>query len=147
MMACIPGFIPGLAAAHGRFGTQAVAALCQTAIRWAEEGHPVSSFEFAQLSFDAPYTTYFPSSRELFTPNGFLPQVGERFRNPKLAATLRKLAVGWSGLFHQGRLGPAFRRRSESAGLENQARRHVRRFLHAGWNRSAIASAIPKWSN
>lgn len=102
MMACIPGFIPGLAAAHGRFGSKPWPQLCQPAIRWAEEGHPVSSFEFAQLSFDAPYTTYFPSGRDLFTPNGFLPQVGERFRNPKLAATLKRLSVDGPEYFTKG---------------------------------------------
>ena len=35
---------------------------------------------------------YFPAGRELFTPGGFLPQVGDRFRNPELAKTLRRLA-------------------------------------------------------
>ena len=30
--------------------------------------------------------------REHFTPNGFLPQVGERFKKPELAKTLRRLA-------------------------------------------------------
>ena len=102
MAGCIPGFIPGLAAAHGKFGSKPWAELCQAAIHWAEEGHPVSSFEFAQLTFDAPYTTYFPSGRELFTPNGFLPQVGERFRNPKLAMTLKKLAADGPEYFTKG---------------------------------------------
>lgn len=102
MAACIPGFVPGLAAAHGRFGTKPWADLCQNAIRWAEEGHPVSSFEFSQLSFDAPYTTYFPSGRELFTPTGFLPQAGERFRNPKLAVTLKNLAADGPEYFTKG---------------------------------------------
>jgi gamma-glutamyltranspeptidase/glutathione hydrolase len=102
MAACIPGFIPGLAAAHGRFGTKPWAGLCHDAIHWAEEGHPVSSFEFSQLSFDAPYTTYFPSSRELYTPSGFLPQAGEHFRNPKLAATLKKLSTDGPEYFTKG---------------------------------------------
>lgn len=102
MMACIPGFVPGLGAAHGRFGSKPWARMCQDAIRWADEGHPVSSFEFSQLSSDAPYTTYFPSSREIFTPNGFLPQVGERFRNPKLAATLKQLSAQGPEYFTHG---------------------------------------------
>ena len=102
MMACIPGFVPGLGAAHARFGTKAWSRLCQDAIRWADEGHPVSSFEFSQLSFDAPYTTYFPSGREVFTPNGFLPQAGERFRRPQLAATLKRLAAEGPEYFTKG---------------------------------------------
>jgi gamma-glutamyltranspeptidase/glutathione hydrolase len=102
MAACIPGFMPGLAAAHGRFGSRKWSDLCQSAIRWADEGHPVSSFEFAQFAYDAPYTTYFPSGRELFTPNGFFPQVGERFKNPKLANTLKRLASDGPDYFTKG---------------------------------------------
>ncbi len=102
MAACIPGFIPGLGAAHARFGSKPWKDLCQTAIHWAEEGHPVSSFEFGQFAFDAPYLTYFPSGRELFTPTGFFPQVGERFRNPKLAATLKNLAAQGPEYFTKG---------------------------------------------
>jgi gamma-glutamyltranspeptidase/glutathione hydrolase len=102
MAGCIPGFIPGLGAAHARFGTKPWAELCQQAIHWAGEGHPVSSFEFAQFSYDAPYITYFPSGRELFTPKGFFPQVGERFRNPKLAATLKRLATEGPDYFTKG---------------------------------------------
>jgi len=102
MAACIPGFIPGLAAAHARFGTKPWAGLCEPAIHWADAGHPVSSFEYAQLVYDAPYTTYFPSGRELFTPHGFLPQVGEPFRNPKLSGTLKNLAKQGPEYFTKG---------------------------------------------
>jgi len=44
--ACIPGFMPGMKAIHQRFGTKPWAELCADAIYWAEEGHPVSSFEY-----------------------------------------------------------------------------------------------------
>jgi gamma-glutamyltranspeptidase/glutathione hydrolase len=48
-MASIPGFIPGLAAVHERFGTKSWSYLCEHAIKWAEEGHQVSSFEFGVM--------------------------------------------------------------------------------------------------
>jgi gamma-glutamyltranspeptidase/glutathione hydrolase len=90
--ACIPGFMPGLKAIHERFATRPWAELCEPAIRWAEEGHPVSSFEFGVLQEELPGNTYFPAGRELFTPEGFTPQVGDAFKNPRLAATLKRLA-------------------------------------------------------
>lgn len=90
--ACIPGFMPGMKAIHERFGTRPWARLCEPAIRWAEEGHVVTSFEFGVLTEELRGNVYFPSGRELFTPGGFLPQVGDRFRKPELAKTLRRLA-------------------------------------------------------
>ena len=90
--ACIPGFMPGLKAIHERFGTKPWARLVEPAIRWAEEGHPVSSFEFGVLTEELRGNVYFPAGRELFTPGGFLPQVGDRFKKPELAKTLRRLS-------------------------------------------------------
>ncbi|MDD5646276.1 MAG: gamma-glutamyltransferase [Candidatus Bipolaricaulis sp.] len=90
--ACIPGFMPGMKALFERFGTRPWSTLCEDAILWAEEGHPVSSFEFGVLESEMPSHAYFPESRALFMPDGHTPQVGERFRNPKLAATLRRVA-------------------------------------------------------
>jgi gamma-glutamyltranspeptidase/glutathione hydrolase len=90
--ACVPGFMPGLKAIHDRFGTKPWSRLCEPAIRWAEEGHVVNSFEFGVLTEELRGNVYFPAGRELFTPGGFLPQVGDRFRNPELAKTLRRLA-------------------------------------------------------
>jgi gamma-glutamyltranspeptidase / glutathione hydrolase len=90
--ACIPGFMPGLKAIHERFGTKPWARLVEPAIRWAEEGHVVNSFEFGVLTEELRGNVYFPAGRELFTPGGFMPQVGDRFKNPELAKTLKRLA-------------------------------------------------------
>ena len=90
--ACIPGFMPGLKAIHERFGSKPWARLVEPAIRWAEEGHVVNSFEFGVLTEELRGNVYFPAGRELFTPGGFMPQVGDRFRKPELAKTLKRLA-------------------------------------------------------
>lgn len=100
--ACIPGFMPGLQALYERFGTKPWSYLCQPAIQAATEGHVVSSFEFAVLYEELPFLTYFPSGRELFTPDGFLPQVGDRFKNPGLARTLQRLAEEGPEYFTKG---------------------------------------------
>src|SRR4051812_10211599 len=74
--AAIPGFMPGLGAMHERFGTKSWARLCEDAIRWAEEGHPVSSFEYGVNVFAAPFSTFFEEGRDVFMPNGYLTPVG-----------------------------------------------------------------------
>ncbi|MEQ1771679.1 MAG: gamma-glutamyltransferase, partial [Devosia sp.] len=100
--AAIPGFMPGVGEMHRRFGRLPWARLCADAIRWAEEGHPVSSFEYGVNVFAAPFSTFFPEGREVFMPSGYLTPVGSVTRNPKLAKTLRTLAVEGPDLFTTG---------------------------------------------
>ena len=90
--AAVPGFMPGLAALHERFGSLPWRQLCQSAIRWAEEGHPVSSFEYGVNVFAAPFYSFFESARDVFMPEGYLTPVGGIMANPQLAKTLRRLA-------------------------------------------------------
>jgi gamma-glutamyltranspeptidase / glutathione hydrolase len=87
----IPAFMPGMKAIYERFGTRPWASLCEEAIYWADEGHPVSSFEHLVNAVTFEFITYFPEGRALFTADGFLPPVGSKFRNPELGKTLRRL--------------------------------------------------------
>ena len=52
-MACIPGFMPGVAAIHARFGTKPWRALVEPAIPWAENGHPMDEFTRSVLEYRA----------------------------------------------------------------------------------------------
>jgi gamma-glutamyltranspeptidase/glutathione hydrolase len=107
-MAVIPGFVPGLGAVHQKFGSRPWHDLCQPAAAAAEAGHLVHGFEYAELEMDRQSTTYFPEGRDLFMPNGFLPQVGERFRNPALAKTLAALGTEGPDHFTTGGWGRQF---------------------------------------
>ncbi len=91
-MACIPGFMPGVAAIHARFGTKPWRALVEPAIPWAENGHPMDEFTRSVLEYELDGNTFFPSMRAIYAPNGFTPSVGELWKNPELAKTLRRLA-------------------------------------------------------
>jgi gamma-glutamyltranspeptidase/glutathione hydrolase len=91
-IACIPGFMPGMKAIHERFGSRPWKGLVEPAIRWAEEGHLVNSFELIVLEYAYASNVYFPSGREFFTPTGFQHMVGDRWRNPALAGALRRVA-------------------------------------------------------
>jgi gamma-glutamyltranspeptidase/glutathione hydrolase len=90
--ACIPGHMPGLKEIHRRFATKPWKELCQDAIRWSEDGHPVSSFEYHVNVYGQDFVTYFPEGREMFMPGGYLPNVGELFPNKPMAETLRRVA-------------------------------------------------------
>ncbi len=100
--AAIPGFIPALAEMHRRFGSKPWSNLCEPAVEWAQNGHPVSSFEYGVLQEELRFYTYFPSGREHFTPNGFLPEVGQIFQSPALAETMQKLAKEGPEYFSNG---------------------------------------------
>ncbi len=100
--ACIPGFIPALGEMHRRFGSRSWFDLCQPALELAQRGHRVTSFEYGVLQEELRFYTYFPSGRQLFTPDGFLPEVGEIFKNPALAQTLQNCAQQGPEYFTQG---------------------------------------------
>ncbi|MCJ7625862.1 MAG: gamma-glutamyltransferase family protein [Anaerolineaceae bacterium] len=100
--ACIPGFMPALGEIHRRFGTKPWAKLCEPAVTAAENGHLMTSFEYGVLQEELRCITYFPSGRALFTPDGFVPEVGDVFKNPALAHTLLQLAVEGPAYFTEG---------------------------------------------
>jgi hypothetical protein len=101
-MACIPGFMPGVAAIHAKFGTKPWKALVEPAIPWAENGHRMDEFTRAVLEYELEGNTFFPSMRELYAPDGFTPSVGELWKNPPLARTLRRLADEGPEYFTRG---------------------------------------------
>ncbi len=116
--ACIPGFMPVMGALHERFGSKPWSSLVDDAIYWAEEGHPVSSLEYGLMHWDKPFIHYLPESRELFSPNGHLVNVGERFANPALAETLKGLSDEGPDYFTEGNWGQDFVAYANNLGWE-----------------------------
>lgn len=87
--AIIPGFMPGLKEIHAKFATKDWADLCADAVRWAETGHEVSTFEYGVHIYGEKFITYFPEGRDFYQPNGYFPNVGDIFTPPGMADTLR----------------------------------------------------------
>jgi len=115
-MAVIPGFMPGMKAMYERFATKPWAELCAPAIHWAEEGHVVDSFEHLVMAQTVDFFLYTPSGREHFTPEGHLPQAGDRWAKPVLAATLKALAAEGPDYFITGAWAEKFVARANELG-------------------------------
>lgn len=120
--AVIPGFMPGLRALHQRFGTKPWEDLCQPAIEWAERGHVMTSLQNQVLATEVPLFLYTQSGRAHFTPDGHLPQVGDRWRKPALAETLRKTAKEGPAHFISGEWAQHFIERAHQVGWKISAK-------------------------
>ncbi len=88
----VPGTVTGMKSAAERFGTRSWDSYFQPAIAAAQDGFPMYSFLYGEMAVGFERLTHFESGRERYTPNGFLPPVGTIYQQPKLAATLRRIA-------------------------------------------------------
>jgi gamma-glutamyltranspeptidase/glutathione hydrolase len=91
-MSVIPGFMPGMKAMFERFASKPWDYLVAPAAQAARDGHIVTSFEHLVHAQTVDLFLYTASGRANFTPNGYLPQVGECWAQPALAETLSHLA-------------------------------------------------------
>jgi gamma-glutamyltranspeptidase / glutathione hydrolase len=99
----VPGTVAGLALALKTYGTMSLADAMAPAIRLAEEGFQVSEKLAASLRSMETTFDQFSISRRIFLKNGAYHQPGEIFRQPELAATLRRIAKNGPGEFYGGR--------------------------------------------
>lgn len=89
----VPGAVRGLRAAVDRFGVQPWGAHFGPAVAAAEGGFAVYDQLHRALRAAEARVTHHPSGRARYAPDGQLPEVGQPFRQPELAATLRRLAA------------------------------------------------------
>ncbi|MEV4334674.1 gamma-glutamyltransferase [Streptomyces sp. NPDC049597] len=87
------------------WGTVSLASALRPATRIADEGFVVNEEFRAQTAMNEARFRDFTSTAELFLPNGELPVVGSRFRNPDLARTYRELAREGVGALYHGDIG------------------------------------------
>jgi gamma-glutamyltranspeptidase / glutathione hydrolase len=103
LSAGVPGSVAGLWAAHQRFGSKPWAELVAPAIALADQGFIVDSEFVGEIHGDSARLSRFPASKTLFFPNGHAPLPGDRWRNPDLAAVLRRIAADGPKGFYEGR--------------------------------------------
>jgi gamma-glutamyltranspeptidase/glutathione hydrolase len=100
----VPGCVDGWFELHGKFGKLHMEDILAPAIRYAEEGFPVTELiaYYLQRSIPLYQSKGFPNIKETWTTEGKVPEKGDIFRNPALAATYRLLAKRGRDGFYKG---------------------------------------------
>ena len=103
--ACVPAVVGTWATAVARFGTMSFSQVLQPATELAENGFPVYEALRYRLSANAQkFMELYPTTGEVYCPNGQPPQTGEVLRNPDLANTLRLMCQAEAAAQHKGRI-------------------------------------------
>jgi len=97
----VPGTVAGLVYAEKTYGKLTLKQVMAPAIKLASEGFVLSAEECRYMSVTA--VDPFPESRRIFHRDGNLYKEGDRFTQPELAATLKRIASDSSD-FYRGRI-------------------------------------------
>ncbi len=98
----VPSCLKGYEALHKAYGRLPWAQVLQPAIELAESGFvlPQELADFIQVYRDE--FAKFPSTARVFLPNGRAPKMGDIFRQPDLARTLKGVAEYGTDYFYRG---------------------------------------------
>lgn len=97
----VPAVIDAMALTLQRFGTLSLGQVLQPAIRLAD-GFGMYAELRSALAIHRPNTARYAWARRTYYPTGLVPQIGETFRQPNLAATLRALASAEEAALQKG---------------------------------------------
>ena len=112
--ATVPGVVEGWSQVHGRFGRMAWKDLFSSAIRYAEEGHPVH--EVIRSAWSTERLKVTPEAQRVFLPGGRPPEVGEIFRNPDVGRSLRIVAEQGRDGYYKGPIAQAILKTAQRMG-------------------------------
>ncbi|MBV9522789.1 MAG: gamma-glutamyltransferase, partial [Alphaproteobacteria bacterium] len=98
----VPGAIDAWFRLHEDYGSKDMAELLRPAIRIAEDGFRVSPRVASDWIDQREKLAYDPDATRHFWPNGAAPQTGDLFRQPALAATLKRIARKGPAAFYEG---------------------------------------------
>jgi gamma-glutamyltranspeptidase/glutathione hydrolase len=100
----VPGCVDGWFELHKRFGRLPMQQILAPAIGYAHQGFPVTELIAYYWDRGLRALKDQPNFAETFAPGGEAPRKGQIFRNPDLARTLEKIAVGGRDAFYKGEL-------------------------------------------
>jgi len=90
--ACVPGAFGAWLTLLRDHGSAELEEVLAPAIYYAEHGHPlVPRIANTIATMCELFTTHWPSSAEVYLPNGKAPEAGKLFRNPQIAAIYRRI--------------------------------------------------------
>src|SRR5438045_9509295 len=98
----VPGTVAGLALALKIYGSMKLADVMAPAIRLAENGFPITKRLDQEVEQHRPALQRFAVSRRIFLNDGKMFQAGDTFRQPELAATLKRIARKGAAEFYIG---------------------------------------------
>lgn len=98
----VPGAVAGWQALINRFGRTGFSVDLAAAIRYAEEGFPVTEWVAAYWAGGEALLRKDPNATKTFLPNGMPPGVGEIYRNPDIAWTYRQIVESGGKSFYEG---------------------------------------------
>jgi gamma-glutamyltranspeptidase/glutathione hydrolase len=107
----VPGTVDGWEVILQQHGSMPLSEVLKPAIRYAEEGFPVTEIiarewiDLEEIMQSTPYVI-----------NGHAPRAGEIFKNPDLAQTLRLIAEGGSDAFYRGSIAEQIAQHVQSHG-------------------------------
>lgn len=90
MPALVPGMVDAVLLALREFGTRSFAEVVEPAIELAD-GAPLDETRAGSILRSRRFLDVWPTSKNVFLPQGRLPAVGDIFRQPDLARTLRSM--------------------------------------------------------
>src|SRR5579863_8204737 len=100
----VPGAVDGWQKLLDRFGAKKLPDVLAPAIRTAEEGFPVTEWTGALWKDNAGELQANDAAVQTYLPGGRAPAVGEVFRNPDLAHSLRLIADGGRDAYYKGEI-------------------------------------------
>ncbi len=100
----VPGAVSAWVELSKRFGKLPFEKLFEPAIRYANEGFPVSAFVSERWALQVPELKVQPGFPEAFMPGGRAPNGGEMFRFPAAAKSLELIAKTKGEAFYKGEL-------------------------------------------
>ena len=100
----VPGALAGWEELHKRFGSLPFGDLLQPAIEIAEKGYAVAPVVAHKWGAAVPDLYQQPGFAQAFMPHGRAPQIGELFRFPSAAKTLKKIARSGIREFYEGEI-------------------------------------------
>ena len=112
----VPGTVAGWQALHDRFGKLSLAEDLKPAEALAEKGFPVSEANSAEWEKYGSGFAKRPDFAKVFWPNGSFVHVGQVFKNPDIANTLRIIGEKGRDGFYKGSVAEAILKTSKEEG-------------------------------
>jgi gamma-glutamyltranspeptidase / glutathione hydrolase len=103
----VPGAVAGWDAMRTRFGKLPFSQILAPAIYYAENGYPVTELIAGSWAGAARRLATAPNFADTWLIHGRAPKMGELFRNPDLAGSLRSISAGGRDGFYRGRIAEA----------------------------------------